>query len=86
MKLNIPCMNLIKEYFNKETLFSLIKELTWAIMHNPEKEHNKLIILSFKHNPRLDAEIKLHPFVISILPKNNEYKEFFGRLDISSNW
>ena len=85
-KLKIPWMNFNSEYFINDTLFSLMNELTWAIMHNPEKEHKKLIILSFKESARLDWEIKLHPLVISILPNNNEYREFSEVLSRSSNF
>ena len=85
-KLKIPWVNFINEYFSNETLFSLIKELTWAIIHNPEKEQKKLMMLSFKESARSDWEIKLHPLVISILPKNKEYSEFFGVLSRSSNF
>jgi hypothetical protein len=31
-----------------------MNELTWAIMHNPENEHKKLIRLNFKEIARLD--------------------------------
>ena len=86
MKLKIPWENFINEYFINDTLFWLMKELTWAIIHNPEKEHKKLMMLSFKESERSDWEIKLHPLVISILPRNNEYRELFGVLNRSSNF
>lgn len=61
-----------------DMLSLLINELAWAIIHNPENEQRKLIILNFIGRIRVDVATMLHPFVISILPKNIEYKEFIG--------
>ena len=61
-------------------LVSLTKELTWAITANPENEHKKLIIPNFRGNERESVEIMLQPFVISMLPKNKQYKVPRGKL------
>lgn len=72
MKLKNPCISFQKVYLSIDILSLLINELTCAIIESPEKEHIKLIILSFKFIERVELAISLQPLVNSILPKNNE--------------
>ena len=60
-------------------LLLFTNELTWAIIARPENEHKKLIIANLKFRGILRLHVMLQPLVISILPKNNAYKEFSGR-------
>ena len=66
IKLKIPWISLSKVYLNIGTLCLLIKEFTWAIIDSPEKEHKKLIILSFNGIVNVELAIILQPLVISI--------------------
>ena len=66
-------------YLNKEILSLLTKELTCAIIHNPEKEHKKLMQANLKGMLILDVANKLQPFVISIQPRKSAFSEFFGK-------
>ena len=83
-KLIKPCINLSSEYLIIETSYLPIKELTCAIIDNPEKEHKKLIIASFIGIVREELAIKLQPLVISMLPKKQAYRESFGKLNKAS--
>ena len=80
IKLKIPWTSLSKVYLNIGTLCLLIKELTWAIIDSPEKEHKKLIILSFNGIVNVELAIILQPLVISILPRKSAYIESLGKL------
>lgn len=83
-KLIIPCRVLKREYLIIDTLFILINEETWAIIEKPENEQRKLIKDNFIERLKEVALIKLHPFVISMQPKNIEYIESFGIFKIDS--
>ena len=67
-------------YFLIFGLLLLTIELTWAITDKLENDKIKLIMLNFRLMDILDAEINLHPFVNSILPKNKLYKVPDGNL------
>lgn len=69
-KLIMPCINLKNIYLRKCIFVSETNELTCAIIASPEKEHKKLMILTFNGIDIERLEIILHPFVISMLPKN----------------
>ena len=75
IKLIIPCNSFIIEYFVTDILCLLVKEVTCAIIDIPEKEHKKLIMLNFNGNDRVDVAKRLHPFVISTLPRIIAYRE-----------
>lgn len=72
MKLITPCISFQKVYLPIDILSLLMNELTCAIIESPEKEHIKLIMLSFKVIESVELARSLQPFVNSILPKNNE--------------
>ena len=75
MKLIIPWINFIKEYFLSETLNLPVKEEIWPIIDKPENEQIKLIALSLK---MIDEEIEvkiLQPFVYSMDPRKIPYNE-----------
>ena len=46
IKLITPCTNFNKEYLNTDILCLLVKDVVWAIIDKPEKEHKKLIKLN----------------------------------------
>ena len=75
VKLIIPWINFIKEYFLSEMLNLPVKDEIWPIIDKPENEQIKLIALSLNI---IDEEIEvkiLQPFVYSMEPRKIPYNE-----------
>ena len=79
VKLIIPWINFIKEYFLSEMLNLPVKDEIWPIIDKPENEQIKLIALSLNI---IDEEIEvkiLQPFVYSMEPRKIPYNELGDR-------